>query len=69
MLSSWAVSYTHLDVYKRQSEARVSRSVLREAGGEIPPVYSPAHLREEEEQWMVHGAAADDSQEVADEAE
>jgi len=51
------------------SEARVSRSVLREAGGEIPPAYSPAHLREEAEQWTVHGAAADDTQEVADEAE
>ena len=28
-----------------------------------------AHLREEEEQWTVHGAAADDTQAVADEAE
>jgi hypothetical protein len=27
------------------------------------------HLREEEEQWTVHGVAADDPEKVADEAE
>jgi hypothetical protein len=35
----------------------------------IPPAYSPAYLRKEEEQWTVHGAAADDTEKVADEAE
>jgi len=40
----------------------------RETGDvQLPRIY--AHLREEEEQWTVHGAAADDTQEVADEAE
>src|SRR5258708_2041470 len=40
----------------------------REAGDvQLPGLY--AHLREEEEQWTVHGVAANDSQKVADEAE
>src|SRR5258708_541853 len=34
---------------------------------QLPGLY--AHLREEEEQWAVHGVAANDSQKVADEAE
>src|SRR5467141_1146944 len=40
----------------------------RETGDvQLPRLY--AYLREEEEQWTVYGAAADDSQKVADEAE
>ena len=40
----------------------------REAGDvQLSRLY--AYLREEEEQWTVHGAAADDTEKVADEAE
>jgi hypothetical protein len=31
---------------------RVSRSVLREAGGEIPPAYSPEPMRKQVEAWQ-----------------
>src|SRR2546427_5479529 len=40
----------------------------RETGDvQLPRLY--AHLREEEEQWTLHGVATDDSQTVASEAE
>jgi hypothetical protein len=40
---------------------RASRSVLREAGGEIPPAYSTAHLRTQPKR-EVHRPCADDAQ-------
>src|SRR6266571_3350517 len=48
---------------RKPKEART-----REAGDvQLPRLH--AHLREEEEQWTVHGGAADDPQAVAGEAE
>src|SRR5262249_25949472 len=48
-------------VRDRQPERRETGNV------QFPGLY--AYLREEEEQWTIHGAAADDPQEVASEAE
>ena len=40
---------------------------LRKSPGQVSRLY--AYLREEEEQWTVHGVAADDTEKIADEAE
>src|SRR4029077_8319561 len=49
--------------------ARPTAVAWRREAGDVQLSRLYAYLREEEEQWTVHGVAADDSEKVADEAE
>src|SRR5580658_5889342 len=48
---------------------RKPEAAWRRETGDVQFPWFYAYLREEKEQWAIHGAAADDSQKVASEAE